>query len=228
MIEAFGKFIDTSFEAVARAQVGASFARLAKAFGYETSLILDIRSAELSLASAVVFPSPLVGDYPRPTTLPFTTHPLFLHSINTDQPFALREMCEAYKLRESVMRAWMPEPLRRGDVLSLPVHRDGALVLYVGCSGAAPDLSPLARATLHTAAHIAFDRIAVLADRIPLSDREADCLFLAAQGKNYDEIARALHVSTRTVRAAVATAKTSLNAKTKAEAIAKVIALTAR
>lgn len=228
MIIAFGKFIDASFEAIACAQVGASFARLAKAFGYEASLMLDIKSAELSLASAVVFSSPIVADNPQPTTLPFTTHPLFQHSINTDQPFTLHDMCEAYKLRESVMRAWIPEQLRRGDVLSLPVHRDGALMLYVGCSGAAPDLSPLARATLHTAAHMAFDRIAVIANRIPLSNREADCLFLAAQGKTYDEIGRALHVSTRTVRAAVATAKASLNAKTKAEAIAKAIALTAR
>ena len=228
MIEAFGRFIDASFEAIARAQVGASFARLAKTFGYESALILDIQSFERSQASAVIFSSPLAGGNPHPTTLPFTTHPLFLHSINTDQPFTLREMCEAYKLRESAMRAWVPQQLRRGDVLSLPIHRDGALMLYVGCSGPAPDLSPLARATLHTAAHMAFDRITVLADRIPLSDREADCLFLAAQGKTYEEIGRALHVSTRTVRAAVATAKANLNAKTKAEAIAKAIALTAR
>jgi len=227
MIEALGKFIDASFEAVARTQVGAGFARLAKAFGYESTFILDIRGIDLPLLSAVVFAWPVAPHGEQKPRPPLEIHPLFLHAINTGEPFTLRDLCKTYKLRESAMRAWMPEQLRQGVVLSLPVHRDGALALYVGCSGTAADLSPLARATLHAAAHMVFDRITILADRIPLSNREADCLFLAAQGRTYDEIARSLDLSTRTVRAAVATAKTRLNAKTKAEAIAKAIALTA-
>lgn len=223
MIEAFNKFIDASFAAVARAQVGESFSRLARTFGYESTLVFDMRDIDQLLTSAVVFASPVNG---QKASLPFTTHPLFWHAVSIDHPFTLRDMCALYELREAKMRAWIPEQLRKADLLNLPVHRDGALVLYAGCSGTDVDQSPVACAALHTAAHIVFDRINLMAKQAVLTNREADCLFLAAQGKTYPEIARTLSLSSRTVRAAVAHAKSALNAKTKAEAIAKAITLT--
>lgn len=223
MIEALRRFINASFGAVSRNQVGEAFSRLARAFRYDSTLVFDMRDIDQSLASAVIFASPVNG---HKASLPFTTHPLFRHATNVDRPFTLREMCETYGLRESKMRAWMPEQLRNAEHLSLPVHRSGVLVLYLGCSGTGVDQSPIARATLHTAAHIVFDRINLMAKQAVLTSREADCLFLAAQGKTYPEIARTLKLSSRTVRAAIAHAKSALNAKTKAEAIAKAIALT--
>jgi DNA-binding CsgD family transcriptional regulator len=48
-------------------------------------------------------------------------------------------------------------------------------------------------------------------------------LFWAAQGKTYAQIGEILGLSTRTVRADLAKAKVALNARTKAEAIAKAI-----
>jgi len=145
------------------------------------------------------------------------------HAALVDTPFELKDVCVGQVIRERELRQWLPAQIRNQQLIGLPVHRNGQLVLYAGCSGAKPDDSHLARAVLHACAHATHDRNGALTLQTMLTTREADCLYWLAQGKTYAETGKILALSNRTVRAAVAATKPKLGARSKSEAIAKAV-----
>jgi DNA-binding CsgD family transcriptional regulator len=224
MIEIAQAFIETSFAAISPAQVAEAFASMAASFGFTSTLIVDTAKLEAAIASAVVFAT-MPGSVERcDQRAPFLTNPLNRHAAQFDTPFTLADVSKSNGLRESELRNHLPDHIGDADLVGFPVHRDGKLVLYVGCCGTKPEDTPVLRAMLHSCAHAVYDRSTALSGETPLTPRQADCLYWTSQGKTYAEAGCILGLSARTVRAELAKAKRKLGARTKAEAIAKAIA----
>ena len=224
MIDATKSYVEASFAALSKAQLTSSYSKLAEGYGYSTTFVVDSAKLDTAFASSIVFSTlaePLMNALDAQA--PFIAHPLARLAGEIDVPFNVQDACEHLGVSEHDLRAGFPGPIRDAEIMVFPVHRDGRLALFVGCSGAAPDQSAAGRALLHTSAHVLYDRYTSIIESSVLPRRVADCLFWAAQGKTYREIGQILGLSTRTVRADLAKAKRYLNASTKAEAIAKAI-----
>jgi LuxR family transcriptional regulator, transcriptional regulator of spore coat protein len=222
MIDALHDYIEASFAAFSKAQLASTYSKLAATFGYSTTLIVDAAKLDTAFASSVV-----ISTLNKPTLtefdaqVPFATNPIARLAGEIDVPFDARDLCARFGLSERQLRPMIPSLLQNAVVVVFPVHRSGRLALFIVCSGTAPDRTLEGRALLHASAHVLYDRYTAVNELQALSQRQADCLFLAAQGKTYAEIGKALGLAPRTVRADLAKAKQILNARTKSEAIAK-------
>lgn len=221
MIDALHTFLEASFAALSKTQLTASYSTFASVLGYSTTVIVDTAKLDTAFASAIAFSAetqPILPHFDPQAT--FAKHPLGRLAIERDAPFDVHDVCARFDMSERELRRVLPTPVQEAPFVVFPVHRNGKLVLFVGCSGATPDQTPTGRAVLHVGAQVLYDRYSTITECQTLSRRQADCLFLAAQGKTYVEIGKLLGLSTRTVRADLAKAKRGLNARTKAEAIA--------
>jgi DNA-binding CsgD family transcriptional regulator len=126
----------------------------------------------------------------------------------------------------------LPPDMQASETLLLPVHRANRLVMVAGCAGAAPDVSPIARAMLHTAAHVLYDHWSTPRAhgdlKNELTKREAECMRWIGFGKLDREIAEIVGITERTVRFHARNAKKKLGAATRLEAIAKLAGGTKR
>ncbi|NOT40952.1 MAG: helix-turn-helix transcriptional regulator [Alphaproteobacteria bacterium] len=214
-------YVEASFAALSQTQLSSSYSKLAAELGYSATFILDSAKLETAFASSIVFSTlhkPVLTAFDAKA--PVVSHPLTRLAGEIDAPFSIHDACELLGLSELEMRRDFPAPIQDAELVIFPVHRRGKLALLVSCSGNTPDQTAAGRALLHTGAHVLYDRYASIGEVPQLPPRQADCLFWAAQGKTYAQIGEFLGLSTRTVRAALAKAKRSLNARTKAEAIA--------
>jgi DNA-binding CsgD family transcriptional regulator len=222
MIEAMRAFVTSCFAAATAAEATASYRRFAASFGFSAIAIVDFAKLEIA-RDACLRQSLDTAFPPNASNMLSLQSPFEIYGRSADHPFRIDDMANAMEVDPSILRRWLAGDRSDWELVVAPVHRLGKLVLCVFCEGPEPDCSPAALAALHTAAHIVYDRFAAL-DDTTLSAREAKCLSWSAQGKTYFEIGRILDVSPRTVRADMANSKRKLHARTRAEAIAKVIA----
>lgn len=207
-------------------EVGDALFTVAARFGFTVGIIVDMRKLFDHVGPALVFSvrgrAPIEAvDAERP----FANHPLFVRARATDEPFIMSRVREDLGLSEAEWLLWFPPYFKGHDGMVVPIHDARGLAWYVGIAGPSPDLSPTARAVMSAAAYAAYARFGELMDakrpNSPLTQREAECLKLVAQGKTDGEIGQILAISPRTVRFHVGNAKTKLGVATRIQAVAK-------
>lgn len=221
MMDALKAFIGATSEAIIPAHANACFANLAEQLGFGACLLID---ASALLAPPVVTWRASGSVEERKLETPFAAHPLIQYASVVDAPFDLPSACAALGESEHNIRRILSPAIQDKQIVILPVHRHGDLVLYAACAGDKPEDNAHTRAILHASAHVTYDLLAALSPNKDLTLREAECLTAIAHGNSYKAAGRLLGVSERTVRAAVASAKRKLHARTRAEAIAKAMA----
>jgi DNA-binding CsgD family transcriptional regulator len=222
----FNVYLDEVREAVSVAQLGRAFFALASSFGYQRVIVLDPEQFARSMRKALVFTvqgkSGLAefGDANG-----YAHHPAIAASLVCDTPYLAEEIRVRDGIAEADWEATFPPDVRGSIRLKLPVHRDARCVLIAACSGFEADASPLARATLHAAAHVFYDGWTELAAGAPqaaaMTNREAEILHWTRNGKTGAEIAKITGISTRTVRYHLHNVKTKLGVNSAMEAIVK-------
>ena len=157
-------------------------------------------------------------------------NPVILAPLSTTKPF---RWSEGGLPR---LRGWagmnMAKALGVDDGIAIPCHRPGNRVGVVSIGFERLDLDPADVQALHLAALAIYERLEDLvpADRssaAALSQREIDCLSYVAEGLSDAEIGRQIGIGTGTVHTHVENAKRKLSARTRAHAVAKLLAGTA-
>lgn len=147
-------------------------------------------------------------------------------------PFTWLEARAERTLSRAESELW--EAARRwgwSDGLSVPIHGPGDYFAIVTMGGSVPTPDPALRAHLHMLAFLTHERCRavagldlVLADLgQPPSNRELECLRWVAAGKTDWEIAQILALSETTVRTHIDQARSKLGARTRAQAVARMI-----
>lgn len=222
----FGAFLDEAFEAEAMPQLGRSFFALAEHHGYTVTMILDGEKLGGELRPAILFATNLKSaliSWDRKQ--PFSRNPIYKRALESDRPFDLEELGGGDAAPPPEWPQIWPPSVGQVESLSLPVHRAQRLVMFICVAGARPDGASLSRATLHTAAHVVYDRFLHLNWRDTphrsLTNREAECLRWIGLGKTDREIGEIVGISERTVRYHASNAKAKLGVASRVEAIAK-------
>ena len=225
----FNAFLNRTLEARRIPEIGEALLKAAQHFRFTRMIIVDAAKVTERVAPAILFGSNAaltdVIAYDRRISL--SAHPILKAGFATDRPFCADELRSALGIDDTTWQASLPTPKgRERNGIVVPVHRNGALQLFVTFAGPHPNDSPTARAFLHTCAHIAHDRLRALETtrrdrKDALSKREAACLHWAAQGKTASEIGQILSIAPRTVRFHLTNAKRKLSAASRFEAIAK-------
>jgi DNA-binding CsgD family transcriptional regulator len=221
MNELLDTFMKNVSAAMLPVEAGAHFADLAEQFGYPECVVI-----------ALLEPTPIppvaywrtAGDaeeYARNN--PPGQNPLAQYAFAVDVPFDVPTASAALGYREADVRRVLYPVIMDKHIVVFPVHRRGSLVLYAGCAGDKPDDTPHTRALLHLAAHATYDVMAAVEHNRDLTQREAACLKSIARGNSYSATGALLGISQRTVRAAIASAKTKLHARTQSELLAKAL-----
>lgn len=113
------------------------------------------------------------------------------------------------------------------DGMSVPSHGPGGGMGWISFTAERIEMSPIERQAISLAGLALHDRLRVLAGAIDkpvnLSERERDCLGFVAQGKSDWEISVILSISQSTVHTHVENAKRKLEARTRAQAVARFI-----
>ena len=119
------------------------------------------------------------------------------------------------------------EDFEMPDGMSVPSHGPGGQMGWISFTAERIDMSPVERQAISLAGLALHDRLRVLAGAIDkpvnLSERERDCLGFVAQGKSDWEISVILSISQSTVHTHVENAKRKLEARTRAQAVARFI-----
>jgi DNA-binding CsgD family transcriptional regulator len=219
----FGGFLDEARDALSLPQLGRAILALASSLGYERCAIVD--AAELSVKSrrAVLFTSD--GARKKLHAQVYREHAISRFAERNEGPFTLDELRDRLGIDPSEWKKSLPPEAQSGTSLLLPVHRRGRLVLKVAVNGPNADASPLARSMLHAAAHVVYDSIVALNERMPvaLTNREAECLRWTSLGKNVAEIGEIVGISTRAVRSHLKNANKKLGVNTPLEALVKLV-----
>jgi DNA-binding CsgD family transcriptional regulator len=222
----FSAFLEEAFEAEAMPQLGRSFFALAEHYGYTATMILDGEKLGGELRPALLFATNLksaLTSWDRKQ--PFSRNPIYKRSLDRDSPFDLEELSDGFAVPPPTRPQLWPPSIGQVESLSLPVHRAQRLVMFIGVAGARPDGASLCRATLHTAAHVVYDRFVHFSRRDTthrsLTNREAECMRWIGLGKTDREIGEIVGISERTVRYHASNAKAKLGVTTRVEAIAK-------
>jgi DNA-binding CsgD family transcriptional regulator len=155
----------------------------------------------------------------------FAEHPAIAEALVLDTPYLAEDIRIRDGVAEADWEATFPPEVRGSTRLKLPVHRGARCVLLAACSGREVDASPLARATLHAAAHTFYDRWMELAADAPqtaaLTHREAEVLHWTRNGKTGSEIAKITGISARTVRYHLSNVKKKLDVGSALQAVVK-------
>jgi DNA-binding CsgD family transcriptional regulator len=206
-------------------EIGNALYAVGGRFGFTTGLGLDVTKTFDDLGEALLFAGRRDEVEVLHAERPLTQHPLVVHARTTDRPFVMSTVRIENKLTEEQWWACFPSYFRGFDGIVVPVHDKGRLAWYIAFAGLKPDLSPSVVAVLTVAAYAGFERFGQLVNRkvadSPLTEREAECLHLVAQGKTDAEIGESLGISPRTVRFHVGNAKTKLGVTTRIQAVAK-------
>lgn len=146
------------------------------------------------------------------------------YAFQNDKPCDIEQLRQEMGFERKDWLAKLPPHLVGSEIAVLPVHREGALKLFVGAGGPAADTSPPVRAALHTCAHVVYDRMRLIDElseqQSVLTKREAECIYWASKGKTDAEVGQILGIAQRTVRFHIGNAKQKLNAETRIQAIA--------
>ena len=116
------------------------------------------------------------------------------------------------------------------DGLSVPIHGPGGYFALTTMGGAGFTMTPQLRAAMHRLAFAAHERCRHLAGAAlvapapaSLTGRELECLRWVASGKTDWEIAQILGVAATTVKTHVDQARVELNARTRPQAVARMV-----
>ncbi len=220
----FGGFLDEARDALSLPQLGRATLALASSLGYERCAIVDATDLSAEGRRAVLFASD--GSPRKLHAQIYPEHPVSRFAEQNEGPFTLDELRDRLGIDPSEWTKSLPPEAQSGTSLLLPVHRRGRLVLKVAVNGPNADASPLARSMLHAAAHVVYDSIVALNERMPvaLTNREAECLRWTSLGKNVAEIGKIVGISTRAVRSNLKNANKKLRVNTPLEALVKLAA----
>lgn len=116
------------------------------------------------------------------------------------------------------------------DGMSVPSHGPGGHLGWISFTAERIEMSPLERQVIALAGLALHDRLRALTGAgdtpaVSLTERERDSLSFVAQGKSDWEISVILGISQSTAHAHVENAKRKLGARTRPQAIARLIAL---
>lgn len=196
--------------------------------GYSHLLALDLTRLAGGAAGAAFYSDahPVLADADR--ELVIDQHPIVRRVLDCASPFLVSELRDDPNHRGARWVDLLAEPVRQGDGLVVPVHREGQAIAGANFGGHTPNTSSLARAFLQVLTHAAVDRAVSLRDGPKpavggLSAREAQCLRQVAIGRPDAEIGQLLGISPRTVRFHVDSAKTKLGVATRIQAVAKAL-----
>lgn len=205
--------------------IGSALYAVSGRFGFTTGLGLDVTKLFDDLGESIIFAPRREAIETLHALRPMSQHPLVVHAFTTDRPFQMSDVRTIKRYTEDEWWGFFPSYFRGFDGLVVPVHANGSLAWYVAFAGARPDLSSGVTAMMSCAAHAGYLRFRELIQpgksEGPLTEREAECLQLVAQGKTDSEIGGILRISPRTVRFHVGNAKTKLGVTTRIQAIAK-------
>lgn len=213
-------------EATRADEVGAALYSVAQPFGFGAGIIVDMRKLFDQVGPALIYSvrgrAPIEAlDAQRR----ISDGPLFIRARASDEPFVMSRVRAEQGIDDVEWARWFPPYFAGYDGLVVPIHEGGGLAWYVGFAGQQPDLSARVRAVLSAAAYASYARFGELMDakrpNSPLTQREAECLKLVAQGKTDAEIGQLLSISSRTVRFHVGNAKAKLGVATRIQAVAK-------
>lgn len=116
------------------------------------------------------------------------------------------------------------------DGLSVPIHGPGGYFGLVTMAGKHRPMPPALRNELHLLAFMAHERCRVVAGIAPVADspaalttRELECLRWVASGKTDTEISALLGLTAQTVKGYVDEARSKLGAKTRSQAVARLV-----
>lgn len=116
------------------------------------------------------------------------------------------------------------------DGLSVPIHGPGGYFAIVTMAGKEQPMPPALRGELHQLAFLTHERCRALTGLAPVADpqaalthRELECIRWVAAGKTDAEIAERIGVSQTTVRSHIDQARGKLGAKTRAQAVARLV-----
>lgn len=146
-------------------------------------------------------------------------------------PFTWREALETRVLSRGEANLWdRVDEWGWEDGFSVPIHGPGGYFGLVTMGGPAFDLSPVLRQRLHLLAFLAHERCRHLAGISPiapeqdkLTARELECLRWVASGKTDWEISQILGLSASTVKTHVDQARLKLNARSRSQAVARMV-----
>ena len=116
------------------------------------------------------------------------------------------------------------------DGFSVPIHGPGGYFGLVTMAGKERPMPPALRGELHQLAFLTHERCRALTGLAPLSDpqetlthRELECIRWVVAGKTDAEIASLLGVSHTTVRTHIDQARRKLGARSRAQAVARLV-----
>jgi DNA-binding CsgD family transcriptional regulator len=208
--------------------IWAGVKEFAERFGYSHVLALDLTRLAGGATGAVLYSDalPLLGEVDREMVV--DQHPVVRRVLNSADTFLVSDVRDEPQHRGARWVELLAEPVREGDGLVVPVHREGQAVAGANFGGHRPNTSVLTRAFLQVLTHAAVDRAMTLRDGPVatvgvLSARESQCLRHVAIGRPDAEIGQLLGISPRTVRFHVDSAKTKLGVSTRIQAVAKAL-----
>ncbi len=226
-LSALNDLVERLSSAATVEDIGNALLATANRFGFVDELIIDLGKLLGQVGPAVVFTihgRDAVVEHDA--AKPFTNHPFTLRARASPQPFLMSEVRRTMGL-EGDERWWalLPASLKGMDGIVVPVYDQGALAWCAAFAGHDPDLSAAAQATMSAAVHAGYalylEFLDPKAPRARLSEREADCLRLLAEGKSDAEIGAALGIAVRTVRYHLNKVKAKLGVATRIQAVAK-------
>jgi DNA-binding CsgD family transcriptional regulator len=208
--------------------IWAGVKEFASRFGFCHVLALDLTRLAGGATGAVLYSDalPLLGEVDREMAV--DKHPVVRRVLESAQPFLVSELRDDPQHRGARWVELLADPVRQGDGLVVPVHRNGGPFAGANFGGHAPNTSVLTRALMQVVTHAAVDRAISLRDgpkasANALSARESQCLRHVAIGRPDAEIGMLLGISPRTVRFHVDSAKAKLGVATRIQAVAKAL-----
>lgn len=205
--------------------IGTALYSTAGKFGFTTGLGLDVTKLFDDLGEAIIFAPRREAIEVLHAERSLAHHPLVVYAHSKNQPFLMSEVRVAKNFSDEQWWELFPAYFRGYEGLVVPIHDRAGLAWYVAFAGAHADLSQSAIAMMSCAAHAGYQRFNEFLrpgrSDSPLTEREAECLQLVAQGKTDAEIGGILSISPRTVRFHVGNAKAKLGVATRIQAIAK-------
>ena len=116
------------------------------------------------------------------------------------------------------------------DGLSVPIHGPGGYLGLVAMAGKEQSMPPALRSELHQLSFLTHERCRALKGLEPVADpqtalthRELECIRWVAAGQTDTEIAILLNVSQTTVRTHIDQARRKLGARTRSQAVARLV-----
>lgn len=116
------------------------------------------------------------------------------------------------------------------DGLSVPIHGPGGYLGLVAMAGKEQPMPPALRIELHQLSFLTHERCRALRGLEPVADpqavlthRELECIRWVAAGQTDTEIANLLNVSQTTVRTHIDQARRKLGARTRSQAVARLV-----